>query len=186
MNLERDRDPCHGSSSTVFQPLNGDGLNFTSYMNRLDATGLIKFENCGAPLDSAIGQALDLSSQRNQSIFLEKSNETEQRTREGNCIVIDGGTQFLLPPQRPPQSTTFPRATFDSSHKSATSEQQFRSEGGTNDLNLNSISHLIRNLDITLRQLQQELNIRNCIERNRICLDLAKFQFQNPGFQYKW
>lgn len=45
---------------------------------------------------------------------------------------------------------------------------------------------LLVQVETSLRDIQHEMNIRNQIESNRMFLDIAKFKFLNPGFQFNW
>ncbi|XP_073845435.1 stand still [Musca autumnalis] len=45
---------------------------------------------------------------------------------------------------------------------------------------------LLMHVETSLRDIQHEMNIRNQIESNRMFLDIAKFKFLNPGFQFNW
>lgn len=45
---------------------------------------------------------------------------------------------------------------------------------------------LLLHVETSLRDIQHEMNIRNQIESNRMFLDIAKFKFLHPGFQFNW
>lgn len=45
---------------------------------------------------------------------------------------------------------------------------------------------LLMHVENSLRDIQHEMNIRNQIESNRMFLDIAKFKFLHPGFQFNW
>ncbi|XP_061396514.1 myb-like protein AA [Musca vetustissima] len=62
--------------------------------------------------------------------------------------------------------------------------------GGTTTTVADSIAQkwqeLLMHVETSLRDIQHEMNIRNQIESNRMFLDIAKFKFLNPGFQFNW
>ncbi|XP_023301849.2 probable serine/threonine-protein kinase ndrD isoform X1 [Lucilia cuprina] len=45
---------------------------------------------------------------------------------------------------------------------------------------------LLMQVENSLRDIQREMNVRNQIESNRMFLDIAKFKYLNPGFQFNW
>ncbi|XP_013118693.1 protein kinase 4 [Stomoxys calcitrans] len=45
---------------------------------------------------------------------------------------------------------------------------------------------LLIHVESSLRDIQHEMNIRNQIESNRMFLDIAKFKFLHPSFQFNW
>ncbi|KAM7346126.1 stand still [Cochliomyia hominivorax] len=54
--------------------------------------------------------------------------------------------------------------------------------------NMNNVKwhELLMQVENSLRDIQREMNVRNQIESNRMFLDIAKFKFLNPGFQFNW
>lgn len=180
------------------QKLQNEDNNLSSYINRMNfmgavlkqasASNLIKLENnC---------EVLDLSLRPNHSdVFVERKSFDNECTSNAcnEDETIDGAAQVTLPMQTSQQTLPLlnPPGEVQISTPSGVSSEHHPGGGDNIEFNLNPLylskwEELFRNLDATLRQLQQELSIRNYIERNRVCLDLAKFQFQNPSFQYKW
>ena len=45
---------------------------------------------------------------------------------------------------------------------------------------------LLMQVENSLRDIQREMNVRNQIESNRMFLDIAKFKFLHPGFQFNF
>lgn len=45
---------------------------------------------------------------------------------------------------------------------------------------------LLMQVENSLHDIQREINVRNQIESNRMFLDIAKFKFLHPGFQFNW
>lgn len=55
-----------------------------------------------------------------------------------------------------------------------------------NSSNNTKWQELLMQVENSLRDIQREMNVRNQIESNRMFLDIAKFKFLNPGFQFNW
>lgn len=207
INYER-KDDGGMDTSGDYQPaanlekLNGE-MHLTSFINRLElmdqalkqasvsASTLIKLENNYEVLDLSLRHRHSANLQMNQET---RKNDTVNVVEDSNNDdVITIGPVLPMTSGNNNQSSILSNVT--TINGSSTTENTVASgerplDGHTqftlNSVHLNKWEELIRNLDVSLRQLQQELSIRNYIERNRVCLDLAKFQFQNPTFQYKW
>lgn len=75
---------------------------------------------------------------------------------------------------------------------SATNTDGGCNDGCNNNNKRNTINNslkwqeLLMQVENSLRDIQREMNVRNQIESNRMFLDIAKFKFLHPGFQFNY
>ncbi|XP_075168457.1 stand still isoform X2 [Haematobia irritans] len=120
---------------------------------------IVKPEELLSPIEH---QAIDLTLNTDSGIF-SNSNETLNNISDNNSTRDKrAGSQ---------------QQTFRSSNTPQTS-------GGENDGQ--KWQELLMHVETSLRDIQHEMNIRNQIESNRMFLDIAKFKFLHPSFQFNW
>lgn len=110
-------------------------------------------------------EAIDLTFHTDSGIFSNsEDNDSQNNIKDSSINNNRAGTQ---------KSNT---TTIDVEHNSNSCTNNTTSKW----------QELLGQVESSLRDIQREMNVRNQIESNRMFLDIAKFKFLNPGFQFNW
>lgn len=137
---------------------------------------IIKPENLGMESENEV---LDLSMHTESGIFLNStitSDDGINNNSENNDINDNrAGSQLLTT-----ANTTAAVVAGGSNHNNGTCSSNITANNNT------KWQELLMQVETSLRDVQREMNVRNHIESNRMFLDIAKFKFLHPSFQFNW